>query len=417
MKDRLKNNIGLKIMAVIFAILLWWIVVNVDDPIMTGAYNVEVSVTNPEVITNAGKSYQIIDNTKQVTVSVKARRKILDEIKTKNIIATADLREMQDTSVPIRITIDGFEGKYESATANPQNIQVKTENTQKKTFPITAVTTGTPRDGYVVGSATTSPQTVDISGPESSIEKISKVVAKVDVSELAEDMVAQTDLLYYDAANNLIDKTLLTSNCDKNGVSVAVTVWKTKNVRLNFDTSAIQVADGYFFDSIEVEPETIEVAGTSEILSQLIRLDIGAEALATEGIAENTEIIVDVTDYLPEGAILADANSNNVVVRIIVEEAGTKSILLPAGSITVTNMSEKLQLTYETLEVQLKFSGAEEVLNELTSDKIIATIDLATYKEEGTYDVAVKITELPEKCTYIEETTVRIVLSKKESND
>ncbi len=417
MKDRLKNNLGLKIMAVLFAVFLWWAVVNVDNPVVTGKYIVEVSVTNPEVITNAGKSYQIIDDTKQVTVTVKARRKILDEIKTKNIIATADLREMQDTSVPIRITIDGFEGKYEDATANPQNIQVKTENTQKKTFPITAVSTGATRDGYVVASMTTSPQTVDISGPESSIAKISKVVAKVDVSELAEDMTAQTELLYYDAANNLIDKTLLTSNCDKNGVSVNVKVWKTKDVKLNFDTSAIKPAEGYFFDSIEVEPQTVEVAGTSEILSQLVRLDISSSALAIEGVAENTEVIVDITKYMPENVILADENSNNVVVRIIVEEAGTKSILLPAGSITVANASEDLQLTYETLEVQLKFSGASDVLAELTSDKIIATIDLTEYTNEGTYDIPVKITELPEKCTYIEEVTVRIVLSKKESNN
>lgn len=417
MKDRLKNNIGLKIMAVLFAIFLWWIVVNIDNPVVTGKYTVEVSVTNPEVITNAGKSYQILDDTKQITVTVKARRKVLDEIKARNIIATADLREMQDTSVPIRITIEGFEGKYEEATANPRNIQVKTENTQKKTFPITATFTGTPRDGYVVGNMTTSPQTVDISGPESSIEKISKVVAKVDVSELAEDTVVQTDLLYYDAANNLIDKTLLTSNCDKNGVSVSVTIWKTKNVRVNFDTSAIVPAEGYVFDSIEVEPETIEVAGTSETLRELVRLDIAAEALKKEGIAQNEEVIVDITEYLPEDIILADENSSSVVVRIIVEEAGTKSIRLPAGSITVMNASEKLQLTYETLEVELKFSGASDVLEELTSDKIIATIDLAEYTEEGTYELPVKITELPEKCTYIEETTVRIVLSKKENND
>ena len=105
LKDKWKNNLGLKILAVLFAIFLWWMVVNIDDPINKKTYAVDVTVTNPEVITNAGKSYQILDDTKSISVTVKARRKVLDEIKKSNIVATADLREMQDTSVPIRVSV------------------------------------------------------------------------------------------------------------------------------------------------------------------------------------------------------------------------------------------------------------------------------------------------------------------------
>ena len=62
LKDKWKNNLGLKILAVLFAIFLWWMVVNIDDPINKKTYAVDVTVTNPEVITNAGKSYQILDD-------------------------------------------------------------------------------------------------------------------------------------------------------------------------------------------------------------------------------------------------------------------------------------------------------------------------------------------------------------------
>jgi YbbR domain-containing protein len=126
-----------------------------------------------------------VENTKSVTVTVKARRKVLAEIKKSHIMATADLREMQDASVPVRISISGFEGEYEEVSANPRNIQVKVENIIKKTFPITPMASGTPRAGYVVGTMSPMPKTVDISGPESLIKKISKVVAKVDVSEMS----------------------------------------------------------------------------------------------------------------------------------------------------------------------------------------------------------------------------------------
>lgn len=414
MKDRLKNNIGLKITAVVFAILLWWAVVNIDDPVDVKTYSVGVTVTNPEVITNAGKSYQIVDNTGTVSVTVKARRKVLADVRRNDIVATADLREMQDTSVPIRVSITGFEGEYEEISANPRNIQVKVENTQKKTFPITCVASGIPRDGYVVGAMTASPQTVDISGPESLIAKISKVVAKVDVSELAKDTALQTTLLYYDAADNLIDQSRLTSNCDKSGMSVYVDLWKTKELPLHFDTSAIDIARGYVLAEIEVEPKTIEVAGSPDKLSQMTEVHVGKEALKMDDLSANQEVLVDIDEYLPEGITLADADLGNVVVRIMVEKAGTKSIRIPAESIEVTNLSTKLQLSYgEQLEVELTFTGSAEALENLSSEQIKASINLETYKEKGTYEVPVLITSLPGNCTYVEGTTVKIELTKK----
>lgn len=412
-KDKWKKNIGLKILSVLFAVFLWWLVVNIDDPIGTKKYAVDVLVTNPEIITNAGKSYQIIDDTKNVTVTVKARRKVLDEIKRSYIVATADLREMQDSSVPIRVTVTGFEGEYEDVAANPRNIQVKVENTQKKTFPITTVAIGSPRDGYVVGSMTASPKTVDISGPESSVAKISKVVAKVDVSEMSADSTTQAQLIYYDAADNLIDKTLLTSNCDKNGVSVEIDMWKTKALTLNFDTSGISPAEGYLFTAIEVEPKSVEVSGNPELLRGMTEIAIGKQALEKADMKETEEVIVDIKEYMPEGISLVDADAASVVVRIVLERAGTKTLRLPTGSITVLNASEELQMKYDALEVELTFSGTGEDLEKLTSESIIASIDLKDYKTEGNYTIPVKVTELPGGCTYTAGAAVKIELTKK----
>lgn len=414
MKDKLKNNLGLKIIAVVFAILLWWTVVNIDDPIDTKQYVVDVAVTNAEVITNAGKSYQILDNTKTVTVTVKARRKVLSEIKTSHIVATADLREMQESSVPIRVKVLGYEKEYEAATAYPQNMQVRVENTMKKTFPITAVSTGSPRDGYVVGKMAVSPQSVDISGPESMVKKISKVVAKTDVSEVSADVTVETELVYYDAADNLIDKSLLTSNCDKNGVSVTVDIWHTKKVELEFDTTGIKTERGYVFTGIEVEPQTIRVAGTTEYLNALSKLEIRADELKKTNVSTNEEVIIDITKHLPENIIMADKNESNVVVRILVEKAGTKSILLPVGSIQVENAPTKFELEKgPEQEVELQFSGTKEALEKLTSDNITAIVDMKKLTEAGTYDVLVEITELPADCTYIGDATIQIVLTKK----
>lgn len=416
MKDRWKNNLGLKVIAVLFAFFLWWTVVNIDDPVKTQKYTAEVTVLNPEVITNNGKSYQIVDNTKNIVVTVKARRKVLEQIKASNIVATADLKERQDTSVPIRISIQGFEGSYIEASANPRNIQVQVEDTQKKTFPISVVTTGTVRDGYVLDKTNTVavPQSIDISGPKSSLGRINRVVAKVDVSELWNDTELKAELIYYDSADNIIDQSLLTSNCDINGVSVKVKLLQTKKVLVKFDTSQIATADGYVFKEIEVEPQYIEVAGASATLSTIQALEVGADALKREGLTKNEEVLINMADYLPDGVILADDTAGSVVVRIVVEKSGTKSILLPVRSIKVNNAPEGFEMTLGSeQEVELRFAGANDVLNSLTSEKIIASVDLAQYNEEGTYDVPVQVTDLPDQCSYLGETTVKITLTKK----
>lgn len=416
MKDRWKNNLGLKIMAVLFAVFLWWTVVNIDDPVGAKNFQVEVNVLNAEVVTNEGKSYQIVNNTKNVTVSVKARRKVLDEMKSSDIIATADFQELQGSSVPIRVKISGFEGDYEEAMANPRNLQIQTEVTETKTFPITVATAGDVREGYVLDKVNTiaKPKSIEISGPKSSLGRIAKVVAKVDVSELSKDTTLSAEVIYYDSADNIIDKSLLSSNCDKNGVSVDVKLLVTKQLPVSFDTSKIVPSDGYVFNGITFEPQTIFIAGKAELVSTVSQIDVSADVLKRDGITANEEVVVDVAPYLPEGVNLVDEAAGSVVVTISVEKAGAKTLALPVRSVKVNNAPEEFELTYDGGQtVNLQFEGANDVLEGLTVEKIIATIDLAEYKEAGTYEVPVQVIDLPEQCVYLGGATIQITLTRK----
>ncbi len=417
MKDAWKNNLGLKIMAVCFSVILWWAVVNVDDPVRTNNYSVEVFVKNPQVVTNAGKSYKIDDSLRNIKVSVKARRKVLDELKASDISATADLLEM-DTStgvVPIRVEIKGHE--YIEATASPRNIQIAMEETQKKTFPIQVATAGNVQDGFVLDKENTvaAPKSIDISGPKSSLLRISRVVAKVDVSELSRDSLLQAEVIYYDSADNIIDKSVLSSNCDKNGVTVNVKLLRTKEVEVRFDTAEIKPAEGYLLKALEVEPQRILIAGQLDKVSGLQYISVDKAALRQENIAASKDIVVDLADYLPEGIRLVNEEASTVVVRILLEEIGTKSLMLPVRSVKVNGALEKFDIAYgPAQEVELKFSGTNEILDSLTSEKIIAAIDLSKFIVAGTYDVPVQILEAPEGCAYVSEAVVQITLTEKE---
>ncbi len=414
MKDAWKNNLGLKVVSVLFSVILWWAVMNIDDPVDTKTFRTEVQILHPEVITDNGYSYHIDDEMKTIEVKVKARSKVLSQIRSSHIVATADLREMQGTTVPIRVSVSGFENMYEEATAIPRNIQVETEITETKSFPITPSYTGTISDGYVIGKVTAQPLSIEVSGPKSVLGRITKVAAKVNVSGMYEDGKLEAEIIYYDSADNILDKSLLSSNRDESGVFVEVEIWEMKNVPIEFDTSAIIPGDGYYLDRIEIEPGTIAIAGSDEVLKKLQAIEIPKAVLAREGITEKEEVVVDITEYLPDGTRFVTEESANVMVTIILEKTGTKSIVASVRSIRIDNLSEELSIEFGPAQsVELLFEGPAEALEQLTYDKVLAVLDMSEITEAGEYVIDVDVIECPENCTYIGGDTVQVIISEK----
>lgn len=415
MIKKLKNNFGLKLLAFLFAFMLWLIVVNIDDPVMTKTFtNIPVTVEHSEILTEQNKTYQIVDNTQNVSVVVSAKRRTLSKIKASDIVVKADVKEMYlNTQIPLEVTVNGYEGSCE-ATASPRNLQIQIEDNVSKTTYITPVASGQVRSGYVLGKLTADPETVTINGPKSLVEKISKVEAEVNVSGLSENTVLDSELVLYDENNNVIDQSRLANNLGNVGVSVSVTLYRTMTVPVNADTSEIDVEEGYSISNVKLAPEEIEIAGPEDALAKVKSIDIPADEFSGEAIDSRTDYTIDITKYLPEDIELADSNASSVIITVTLEKDGTKNFELPIGSITVKNLSEDLRLSYnktDNLEVHVR--GSKDQLDALDIEKI-ATIDLAEYTKAGTYKVPVQF-KLPDGCTLVEDVEVELVLEEKES--
>ena len=284
MKKGLMNNWGLKILSFLLAVMLWLIVVNIDDPVTTQTFNnIPVAVTNAEVLAATNQTYQIEDGTQNVSVTVRAKRSVLNKIKADKIKATADMKELTlQTQIPIDIEIEGI--SYEDVEVTPRNLQVKLEDEETKKFPIVPKTTGTVRDGCALGEIQAVPEMVSIRGPKSVIDSISKVEASVSVSGLSEDVVTKSELVLYDSDNNVIDQSLLANNLGTEGVSVSVQVLETKSVKVEFDTSQITAADGYSVSDIKYEPDHVNVTGRAEELKKLNAQKLKQYDLLEQGI-------------------------------------------------------------------------------------------------------------------------------------
>lgn len=419
MKKKLIKNLPLKLLSLALAVFLWAVVVNVDDPVTSVQFsNVPVEVLHPEVVTSKGKTYQVEDETDTVRVTVRAKRSVLHSMTVSDIKASADMKEMSlGSQVPIEVSIPGFE--YVEAYSSPRNLQVTIEDESQNTFPITPTTTGSVRDGYVLGEIKADPEKVRVNGPKSIIDQIDKVVAEVDVTGLAEDTTLQSKLVFYDAEGKTIDNTLLTLQDlkDENDVSVQVEVRNTKRLQLEFDTSSITAADGYLFTGIETEPTEVQVSGSSDILENLDKIEIPASALNIQNLNSKEEVVVDITQYLPEDVELIDKNAGAVVVTIGIEEEGSRTLEMPTGSIVVNNLQEGFRYSYVSgSNLEIKVQGDQELLDSLELGEGSLSINLVTYREPGEYDVPVEI-RLPEGCSLAEDVVIKVRLEQIENEE
>ena len=108
MRKKLTNNLGLKLISVCASFILWLIVVSIDDPVVTRTYSgIEVEVLNADAVTSQGKVYEILDGSNIISVSLSAKRSVLEKMSRDYIRATADLKEMtilNSVSIDVKTT-------------------------------------------------------------------------------------------------------------------------------------------------------------------------------------------------------------------------------------------------------------------------------------------------------------------------
>lgn len=418
-KYKWTQNIGLKIIAFVFAVVLWILAVNIDDPVSNVTIrNVPVVVVNDEVVTNKGKTYQILDGIQSVNVTVYGKRSVVSKLDSSNLVVSIDLTKMEVNTflVPVDVSLQGLSEQEKTAITkfetDPKNLQVKIEDRIKKDFPILVSTTGTAKDGYVVGTMTSNPEKVSISGPESQVNIIARVVARVDVSKLTKDSVETAELRLYDGNGNVMDESMLSNNLGDEGVSVSVQMLRSKDVKLDFEV-ADTLAEGYICTGWSFEPERIQVCGTKEALAGLTEIEIPSDVIALEGADSKQDMTVDISPYLPEGVRLVDDSTNNVLLTVTIEEIGVRTIELPVESIRINNLADDLKVNFEENEVlELRFTGTQEELDKLDIRNAVS-IDLNGYTKEGIYEVEVHIEEAESAVRLLDKPKLHVVLTEK----
>ena len=321
MKLKLTDNLFLKVLSVVIAVLIWIVVMNINDAEKTKPFQLDVKLINTEVITGNGKVFRVVDNSDTVILKVRARKSILDELKGNDFILTADMQKNLKYDRMVGITVECKNRNInvdEQVTLNRSNVDVSIEDSVTEQFQVHVSHTGPPNNGLVVGSLIPEQTIIKISGPVSLVEKIETVEAVVDITGLPGTTVKTCELKLYDAAGGMIDNTYLNYIGKNEGIDVTVNMLNTKTVPLRFSYTGTP-AENYIVKDISCKPETIEIAGNAGVLSGISRWEIPEEAINVEGIDDELQLVIDLTQYLPSGVILKDANDASALVIVEVE--------------------------------------------------------------------------------------------------
>lgn len=422
MKEWFMKNLKLKIIAVLFAAGLWMISININDPYQSKDYSVEVQLLNMNVLTGAGKYVEVANNTDEITVKVKGNRSVMDTFSTANIVATADLNEMDENhKVPIKLgTIKTNGSKIESIRSNNTYVEVKVENVRRVQKNLEVVTRNTPAEGYILGKISTEQNALRISGPESAVAMVDKVVVNFDLANATDDVSMILPVELYDTQGNRINDSRLTTSI--NEVQCVATILATKEIPLVF-TAKGAAAKGYeFTGEIQSEPDTIVIASKNSVLRGIKKLEI-KDAIDIEKAKENVTATVDVKEYLPENVVLAEPSfTGKVAVTAFVEEIFTKEMEIPSEQIQIVNVPEGIIAEIENPEenMVIEVAGFVSAQADFLDSDVKAKVDILSYMnnnnlmelEAGEYEMEIKF-ELPEKVWIEDKLQTKIIISKK----
>ena len=214
---------------------------------------------------------------------------------------------------------------FEITNISPAEVTLEYDRRQEANFPIESNIQYSSADGYYASTPILSADNVTISGPESSVARISRVAVNYTTqTALKEETNFSCPLVLYDKSNQVITDTsnlYLTMNVDT--VDVTIPVIPVKTVKLTATT--LHQPEGFLENRITIDPAEVTIAGSADVLADINEIQL-----------------TDVIDF----AQLKAGTTNTI----------TMDIPLPSGVRNISSVGE----TTSQATVSINLNGYEE---------------------------------------------------------
>lgn len=369
---RLFHNTGLKVVSLVFAIILWGMVMSqTNPPRVKMVYDVPVELTGLETLNGRGLSLATEAEELPATVDVRLEVPMddLSRVSQENVSAVLDLSRVMTTgqhelSVDLRTTY----GSVTSATVSRVNVEIESLTTS--IVPVQVSTTGALNENLRMGKVVATPAQFQITGPETDVNRVVGAVVEVDLSTLTGDLNRSMVYTLVDENYEPVQSVNITSTIG-NSVSVSVPVYPIKEVAIAYETSTTGLLkEGFYVEEITVAPKTVRVAAPQAVLDEIDSIPVSTIDL--EGVSESFTSTVPLKKSAD--IVWTDVNEADVLVRVKEEEA-TKTF--SGIQVSYRNLAAGYQVEMYNATVDIEVTMDKSKLEALSNEDIRIYVDLA----------------------------------------
>ena len=407
MKNRIKRffttNIGWKIAAVFIGIIIWAVLSNTQDPLVSKDVYLPITYLNEDKLL-ANEKLCVLNKPETAHIVARVHTSQQSKVNASFFTCTADLVDHSGGDIASqRIHINVEQAKVKNSDLvidwtyyrSDPNITVSMEEYIEKEFTVALKPDGSlSQDAQFEGPVEFTPSVITVSGPKSKFSNVNSVKATVDVSELnakgpgvvtADDIVVKM----YDANEEEIrnlDGALVMS---QETVSLTATIIKKREVIVSLEGTSGTPATGFRVESAEVvSPKVVLVKGLKSNLSELGNITIPASMINIEGIYADKEFEIDLTQFLPEGVTIIEGGTT-ATVAVTIEAFVRQQFNYETSRIEILNTDELYLYSIEEDTIPVLVRGFREDLAMLNINESLRCYVDATGLEPGTQTVSI----------------------------
>jgi len=385
----LKSNLSLKIMALIFAVILWSYVLYATNPVRERVLQ-DITVRYLHAEDLKAKNLAIVGGLSDVLGSVDIRVKVnqrdLSLFSAQGAQANVDLSEIKGTgkyALKVKATL----AYGQVLDVSPSEVTLTVDRLITKQVPVTVKTVGDVPAGYYAGPPEISPNFVNITGAQADVEKVVSALCSIDLNGLTTGYSKSVDVSLLDKNDNAVPSNLFSG--DFPSVMVKLNVLSIKTVAVDAQGSIIgrdSVAPGYEITGITCNPATVRIIGEKSAIDAVASIPLMPYSVS----GLSSDVVVPLDYSPPEGVtVLADEKAEVTInIREIMKKRSFTDI-----PVRYKNLSAGLTVSLDISAVDVTVTAGESRLSKISKTDIVPYIDLDGLAA-GTYTLVVQF-EVP----------------------